>query len=164
MMENILNIFHYNIYLMLNNVHIIFNKINPLWLSFKIPYIKKFHKKHNHNPRNKHDELWMDDEKGYNILLSNIILGITVSFILTFIFLFVIEYFFSTEGIFVFVFITSMLLSFLISYKNILKENKYLIYFKKYKSYNKSKKSIYMLLSFLSFIGGIILFLLSFSI
>lgn len=164
MMENILNIFHYSIYHMLNNVHIILNKINPLWLLFKIPFIENFHKKHNHNPRNKHDVLWMDDEKGYNILLSNIILGITVSFILTFIFLFIIEYFFSTEGIFVFVFITSMLLSFLISYKNILKENKYLIYFKKYKSYNKSKKSMYMLLSFLSFIGGIILFLLSFSI
>lgn len=67
MMENILNIFHYSIYHMLNNVHIILNKINPLWLLFKIPFIENFHKKHNHNPRNKHDVLWMDDEKGYNI-------------------------------------------------------------------------------------------------
>ena len=68
------------------------------------------------------------------------------------------------EDIYEGVFVTSMFLSFLISYTNILKENKYLIYFEKYESYNKSEKRIYMLLSFLSFIGAIILFLLSFSI
>lgn len=162
MMENILNIFHFSIFFMLNKVHVIFNKINPLWLLFKIPFIEKYHNKHHHNPRDKHNKLWTDSEIGFNIWFSNIILGLALSFILTFLFVIIINGLFFFKNSFVVIFIGSLLLSFLISYVYVLKDDKYLVYFKKYESWREIDKRMYLLLSILFLIGSTILFSLSF--
>ena len=139
-MENIINIFHYCIYLLDSKLHLLSNKINPFLLLYKIPYLKRKAEENGENLNEVYNETFINKDFGFNIMVAG---GITVGVI----FLFIVAFF--QTALFVFnieiglnsmVFIIFGLISFLICYFLIFRNDKYLTYIKKYESWTKSKR------------------------
>lgn len=161
-MENSLNILHYCIYLVDCKLHFLSNKINPLLHLYKLPFMKRrFKKLEIENPLEFYNEGFTNKKYGLSIIVSGGILVVAISFV-----------FISLEEILMNVFdgdfiidinhyIFFMITAYLLCYFLVFKEDKYLIYFKKYETWSKTEKRKYVVLSFVFVLGVIIFFFVS---
>lgn len=161
-MEDIINIFHYCIYLIDRKLHLLSNKINPFLLLYKIPYLKRKAKENGENLYEVYNETFISKDFGFNIMVAG---GITVGVI----FIFSIAFFQTTLFILnikiqlnAIIFIFFALISFLICYFLIFRKDKYLSYIKKYEAWTKFKKRRNILLSIVFVAISVIFFFMSF--
>src|SRR5690606_15695605 len=139
-MENIINIFHYCIYLIDRKLHFLSNKINPFLLMYKIPYFQKKAKENGENLYEIYNDTFTNKNYGFNIMVAA---GITIGVI------FILMVAFLKTAIFILNFETKLnsgvliflgLISYLICYFLIFTNDKYLRYFKNYSNWTKSKR------------------------
>jgi len=133
------------------------NKVNPVLILYKLPYFRKKHKKKNFDPVKIQNDLWMNKKNGINLWVSEVVLG-SVVFSVFLSFYFIITRTFNINGkpwLFVIFFIT---ISTFITFQNVSKNDKYLIHFKEFEHWSKSKKRKYMLFSIFTIICSTALF------
>lgn len=160
-MENLLNIFHYCIFLMDKKLHYLSNKVNPLLFIFKIPFFKKVAEKNNEDLFEVYNTTFTDKANGFNIwvaggILISVIFGILIST-----FTFICRVLSLYEYVPKFYYILCLGISIFIGYFYIFKKDKYLYYFKQYEMWSKSQKRKYILISFLLIIATIAYFFMS---
>ena len=155
-----LNILHYSLYLIENKLHSLFNKINPALLLFKIPSVKKRMKDKEgiENPTEWYDDFWTDKKNGFSLwFIGGWLIGIVF---LVFIGLGIItikilspeltlsKYFFISSGI----------ISYLICYFSVFKNDQYLKYFKEFENWTTNEKRIKTFTSIAFILSVIVLF------
>lgn len=160
MIKRELNKLHYCLYLIERKTHLLINKVNPALLLFKIPFIRKKFKNNESvdEPGEWFNDFWLNKETGYGLIFIG-------GWLVTIIFLFL---FSSVKIIFdlininelfnAFYFIVFAILSYIICYFTVFKENRYLSYFDTFKYWSLRKKRINVLYSILFIIGVITLF------
>ena len=161
--EIYLNIIHYCIFKFLNRLSIAIDKINPLMLLGKIPCIKRGHEKHNTSLTKIMNDIYLDEYSGYNIMYSNAAVGMIIFVNFYFITLFLnnligLSNFITWSNIFYF----SIIPSYLIFHFTISKNDKYILYFRKFDKKSKQTKREYAFLSLLFIVLTILSFILSF--
>lgn len=160
-MENIINIFHYCIYLLDRKLHLLSNKINPFLLLYKIPYLKRKAKENGEDLNKVYNETFINKDYGFNIMVAGgitvgVIFLFLVAFFQTALFIFNIENRLKPTG-----FIILGIISFFICYFLIFKNDKYLIYGKKYEKWTKYNRRINIWLSILFLVMTVIFFFVS---
>lgn len=148
-MTNFLNIIHYCFYLFFVKLDYWFNKANPFLLIYKIPFIQRYHRKHNWNPYVQRKKVWNDQKYGFNIIIAGGILtasliGIFISLVFS-----VNNIFKLYENIPIYFIAISGVLGYLICFVCVFKGHKYLNYFKKYQFWNTKKRRGNVFFSFL---------------
>ncbi len=142
MINKALNKLHYCIYIIECKAHLLFNKINPTILLFKIPFIRKKFKDNQgiDKPVEWFNDFWLNKETGFGLIFTGGWL-VAIVFILLFSLMKIVfnlvnldellnEYYFIALGI----------LSYLICYFIVFKEDKYLVYFDSFKYWTKREK------------------------
>lgn len=163
-MERALNIFHYCSYLFFNKLQLFNNKINLVLLLYKLPYFRKKHKKNNYDPVKVHNEVWMNKENGFNVLIADIVLGVTIIAIFMGLFFIITRVLNITHNMpkpYVLIFVA---IGLYISNLYVFKKDKYLDYYQEFEHWTKKQRRKYMLFSFLTIIGTIVFFFASFMV
>lgn len=159
--EFYLNILHYCIFKFLGKFSLFIDKINPLMYLEKIPIIKKNFEKNNTNLSKVVNEVWLNEERGFNVMYSTAFTAVIIYFYMFFIFLLInLVIGLSWE----YVFYLAILPSYAIYYIFINKNGKYISYFKNFNKFSKVTIRKYALISFFFFALSIILFSLSFKL
>ncbi|CAM3499391.1 hypothetical protein AEQU2_02766 [Aequorivita lipolytica] len=160
-MENIINIFHYCIYLIDCKLHFLSNKINPFLLLYKIPYFKRKAKENGESFLDVYNDTYINKEFGLSLFFSA---GITGGVI----FILMIGLFKLTTYIFRFeillnsvIYILFGVITYLLCYFLIFIKDKYLVYFKKYENWSHSERRKYIVYSILFTIISICFFFVS---
>jgi hypothetical protein len=162
-MKRSLNILHFSMYLIATKLHSLFNKINPALLLFKIPSVKKRMKDNDgiENPTEWLDNLWTDKKDGFSlwysggwligiVALAFIGLGIIAIKIIN-LKLILNESYFISLGI----------ISYIICYFLVFKNDMYLKYFEEFENWTTKEKRLNILSSFGFILAIIILFFIS---
>ena len=162
-MKRSLNILHFSLYLIETKLHSLFNKINPALLLFKIPSVKKRMKENEgiENPTEWYDNFWTDKKNGFGLwFIGGWLIGIVA---LTFIGLGIIAIKIITPELILneYFFISSGIISYLICYFLVFKNDRYLKYFKEFENWTISEKRKNMLTSIGFILAVIVLFFLS---
>ena len=162
-MKRRLNILHFSLYLIENKLHSLFNKINPALLLFKIPSVKRRMKEKEgiENPTEWYDEFWTDKKNGFGLwFIGGWLIGIVA---LTFIGLGIITIKILSPELVLnkYFFILSGVISYLICYFLVFKNDQYLKYFKEFENWTISEKRIKTLSSIGFILSVIVLFFLS---
>ena len=162
-MKRSLNILHFSLYLIETKLHSLFNKINPALLLFKIPSVKKRMKENEgiENPTEWYDNFWNDKKNGFGLwFIGGWLIGIVA---LTFIGLGIIAIKIITPELILneYFFISSGIISYLICYFLVFKNDRYLKYFKEFENWTISEKRKNMLTSIGFILAVIVLFFLS---
>lgn len=157
-MENIFNALIYCLYLILKKNDFFLKKVNPVFMLFKIPYVKTFHKKKRWNPYHEHEKLWNDKIKGFNVIVSLGISGSVIFGILISSFGIISRVFNLYEYVPGFYFVIFCGMSILISYLISWRRNKYLEYFEKFEKWTVKEKRRNIIFSFLAIIAAIAYF------
>ena len=157
-MEKALNTFNYSIYLILKKFDYLFNKVNPVLLLYKIPFIKKYHEKNGWNPYRERAKIWNDKKNGFNIWIAEGILMGVIFGILIGTFMVINNLLNFYEYVPKFYYIVFAGLSLYTCYLFVFKKDKYLGYFKQYERWTKNQKRKYVLISFLAIIATIAYF------
>ena len=162
-MKRSLNILHFSLYLIETKLHSLFNKINPALLLFKIPSVKKRMKENEgiENPTEWYDNFWTDKKNGFGLrFIGGWLIGIVA---LTFISLGIIAIKIITPELVLneYFFISSGIISYLICYFLVFKNDLYLKYFKEFENWTISEKRKNMLTSIGFILSVIVLFFLS---
>lgn len=153
-----LNILHYCIYRTHYNLHLLAQRINPFNLIHKLPFQKK---KYEQLGINIHDEI-NKAFGGNNTGMSVMVAGGFLFFVLFFM-LFAITNIlliaFNVTALSAVYFIIFGLISFIVCYSFVFKENKYLKYFQEFEGWTKGEEKKYGWMSFLFILIVIMLFL-----
>ena len=162
-MKRRLNKLHFSLYLIENKLHSLFNKINPALLLFKIPSVKRRmrEKEGIENPTEWYDDFWTDRKNGYSLwFVGGWLIGIVA---LTFIGLGIITIkILSPELVLIkYYFISTGVISNLICYFLVFKNDQYLKYFKEFENWTTSEKRKNVLMSILFMLGVVTLFFTS---
>jgi hypothetical protein len=158
MVENSLNILHYCIYRVHYNLHLLFNKINPLRLIHKLPFQKR-----------RYEELGIDIDKEINKAfgdkrygLSTIVAGgaiVSILFLLMMALVFLtIKAAGSNLKLSPIHFVLAGLLSWIVCHFIVFKGDKYIRYFKAYDKWTRKEKTKYGWASFLFTVTAVVLF------
>jgi hypothetical protein len=160
--ENLFNIVHYTLYKIDYKLHFLFNKVNPALLLGRIPALRRKFEEQGTTYIEVVNKLWIDKRYGFGIILS----GGGLLFI---VFLVLISLYTILNGLLsqpmsssLFPFVLSLLFSYLICYYRVFKDDKYLLYFKKYDKWSKKDKIKNHSISFVMFFISITLFVFSF--
>lgn len=159
--EFYLNVIHFCYYRAHYKMHLLANKVNPFKLIAEIPFVKKRHKKMG----------IVDFQKEIDNVFSNKNFGLSMTFaggiLLSILFVLILSIFgfirklFQIEWLLVH-FIIFGVLSAIICYFFVFKNDKYIKYFDIFEKWDKKKKSKYRSLTFASTIIVFLLFILSF--
>lgn len=160
-MEKGLNIFIYCTYLIFKKIDYFFKKANPLFLLFRIPIIKKYHKSKGWDPYYEREKIWNDKRNGFNIWISAVILLGVIFGVFLSSFTIISRVFNLYDYVPKFYYLTYSGVSFIIGYLYVFKKDKYLDYFKQYEKWTKNQKRKYVLISFLVIIATIAYFFMS---
>jgi hypothetical protein len=162
-MENYLNILHYCIYKFEYKLHLISNKLNPILWIYKLPYLKrKFEEKGISDVEKEFNKAFANKENGLSIMVSGgAIIGIVFFLILSLVIL--LKRLFNMDlaleiSHFVFIAVLSIILCYFFIFKN----DKYLAYFKKYENWSRTERLKYGWISLTTISLVIILFFISF--
>lgn len=160
-MKAILNIFVYCNYLIQVKLHYLFNRINPAGLLLYIPFIKKKFERKNQDPWEEFNKAFTDKNNGHSVLVAHIVsVGIIFILFISSV-LYISGVFHCQDKVDEYYFIACGVVSMLIYYIYILKEDKYLICFKKYEKWTRIQKRIYIVISFLVILASIAYFCMS---
>ena len=148
--EFYINVVHYCIFKFLYKLQMIMNKINPFMYLEKIPRIKRNFEKHGTSLTEVVNKTWLDEERGFNIMYPTAVVTFILYLIISCIFLFIYD-FFSLETFFTWeiVAIISVIPAYLIYHFAIDKDQKYILYFRRFKKKTKNIKRGYAIFSFL---------------
>ena len=160
-MEKIVNKIHFCFYLIDTKLHSISNSFNPFRLLYKIPYIKKRDKKLGITRDEVLNNTFTDKQFGISIMVSG---GVLIAFVFLLLFsiinysikLFSLDFILNKE-----IFISISILSFLICYFLVFRNDKYLKYFKEFKRWNETKKRRNVIKSVIVSLLLIIIFFIS---
>jgi hypothetical protein len=158
-MKNSLNQLFYFIHISVRRIHLFSNKINPVLLLFKIPILKKRmrNKFGIENPMENWNEQWNNDENGLGLMFSQSYLVLIFVFILIGFEILLLRNFDFNMNHDNYLWILYLLPSYLLCYFLVFKNNKYLNYFEKYKSWSKVEKRRNDILS-IAFITSVLIF------
>lgn len=156
-MKNILNILHYSIYKMHYKSHLIANKVNPFNLIHKLPFQKSKYEELDIDIQKETDKAFQDEKYGLSIMISG---GVLLSIILTLLVSLglILEKTFDQKINIKYLLLISGLISYLICYFTVFKNDRYLEYFRTFKYWPKKKTNFYIVLSSLFICGVIVLF------
>jgi len=151
-MENYLNIIHFVLYRMINKLHLITERFNPVNLIHKLPFQRKRYEELGIDIHDEINKIWGDKQFGLSIQAAGGLLWGGLGL-----------FFFSLSMLFNFQISILLLfgcaiLSGAIYYVFIFRDDKYLIYFKKYENCSRNVRRKYNWLT----VGSIFLVLLSF--
>ena len=160
-MKNILNIFHYSIYLMHYKLHLLSNRINPFRLIHKLPFQKRRNQELGINIDEEINKAFQNREYGLSTLVSGGgIIGI-VFLLLMSLALTVVKLLNLNIELNDFFFIGFGLISFILCYYLVFRKDIYLEYFSEYEKWNRQEMKKYVWISFGFIIGVIALFFTS---
>jgi len=160
-MKNLLNKFHYCIYLMDRRLHYLSNYINPSLLLFRLPCVKKKYERRNQNIFEEYNKVFTDKNNGFSIWVAEgILMGVIFGILIGSIFL-ISRIFNFYENISMFHFMICAGLSMFICYLYVFKNDKYLDYFDQFEKWPKSQKRKYIIISFLVILASIAYFFVS---
>jgi len=155
--ENYLNILHFCFYKADSKLHLLFNKVNLLRLLLKIPYIKKrLEKKGITDFQKEYDKAFLDKNSGLSMVFAGGILwGIVAVFFFTLLILFNLIVYAGTPII-----ISCSILSGVVCYFFVFRNDMYIQYFDKYEKWSKAEKRKFSWLTFASIVAVFLLFYL----
>jgi hypothetical protein len=161
-MERFWNIVHYSVYRADYKLHLLFNKINPLRLLFKLHHSKRNFEKLGVDPMNALNEAFKRPDIG----ISSIRAG-GFMYILVFLICFgLVNIFCGLSQISIrlrlYHFMIFVIASLVVNYFLLFQQKKYLAYFKEFEKMPKEEKKKWALLSSLAIIGIILFFIGSF--
>lgn len=148
-MATYLNIIHYCLYKFLYRLHLATDKVNPFKLLLNIPIIKKKAKKEGVNLQNSINEAWGNKVYGLSVSYAGGLLWglMGLFFVATLILL---RLPLSNLNILIIIVLSGVICHF-----SVFKNNKYLLYFKKYEKWSKAQSRKYSWLT-----AGSVLFVL----
>ena len=157
-MKNKINILHYCIYRAHYNLHLLANKINPFNLIHKLPFQKKRYEKLGIDIQKEIDKAFGNTSYGLSIMVA----GILTASILCFLFLAITNILIKTLSINTVLsaryFIVFGMLSFIIYYLFVFKDDKYLLYFKDFERWTKNENRKYAWISFAFVVSVFLMF------
>lgn len=158
-MEKFWNIVYYYAYRADYKFHLLFNKINPVFYFYKLPFAKRHFEKMGINPVTEVNKAFRRPDIG----LSSIFSG-GLMYILVFLFCFGIVNLYSAItqielNLKLYHFIALIIISFIVNHFLLFKHDKYLNYFKEFEKMEKTDKMRWACISL-----GVILIILLFSI
>jgi hypothetical protein len=155
-MENYLNVLHYCFYKAHYKFHLLANKVNPFRLLTKIPFVKKrLEKKGIMDIEKEIDNVFQDKNFGLSMTIAGGVLWGEIS-VLFFSILIIFNVPISTP----YIIIACSVLSSVISYFFVFRNNKYIEYFDRYKNWSKAEKQKYSWFTLASIIVVFLLFYL----
>ena len=148
-MENILNIYHYSLYLMHYRLHLLVNRVNPFILLHKLPMQKRKYKELGIDIDKEVDKAFGNKKFGLSILVSGGLLLVTI-FLSIFILLQLLIRLLDIELIFgKYIYIVIVALSFGICYIFVFYKDKYMPYFDRYEKLKRKEQNRYIIFSML---------------
>jgi hypothetical protein len=156
-----LNILHYCIYRAHYNLHLLANKINPLNLIHELPFQKRRYEKLGIDIHKEIDKAFSDKSNGLSIMVAGGALFGLIFFLLFAITKILMNAIDNVTVLSARYFITFGVLSLIICYLFVFKEDKYLVYFKDFESWTKGESQKYSRISFIVVV--FLMFLLSLS-
>ncbi|MBS4039652.1 MAG: hypothetical protein KGZ81_03540 [Flavobacteriales bacterium] len=163
LVEFYVNVINYCVFKFLNRLSKTIDKLNPIMYFDRIPRIKRNFEKHNTSLTEIVNKTWLDENTGFNIMYSTAAVTFILYLIISCIFLFIYD-FFRLESFFTWeiVAIISVIPAYLIYHFAIDKNQKYILYFRKFDKKTKEIKRGYAIFSFLIILFSILMFILSF--
>lgn len=157
--ENYLNILHFCVFKVNHKFYLLYDKIDPFNFIHKLPFQKKRYEKLGINPIKKFNNIFENKTYGFSVTVAGgLLLGILFLF-----FWGVVNFLIGAPEGFISLTTPHMLISIFLSvsfsYLFVFKQDKYLIYFKKFELWPKSAKVKYSLISF-GFIVAVFCFLI----
>lgn len=153
-----LNILHYFIYRAHYNLHLFANKINPFNLIHELPFQKRRYEKLGIDIHKEINKAFGDKNTGLSVIVAGGVLFAVLFFLLfatTNILMNAINAATLSVGYFIAFGVVSLIVCYLFVFKN----DKYLAYFKEFESWTKSESRKYGWMSFLFIMVVLILFL-----
>ncbi len=160
-MERIFNIVHYCLYVLDYKLHLLSNKINPFLLIYKIPYIKKRDKKLDRSSYKVYNDTFGNTGYGLSITVSGIILSSTVFLLLLSLCQLTIKICHLSFTLNNYFYASLCLITYLICFFLVFRNDKYLKYFKEFKNWDKTERRKKIILTILFVISVIFLFFYS---
>lgn len=161
-MERFWNIIHYFVYRGDYKLHLLFNYINPVRWILLIPGIKRFYDEKKINVLEESEKAFLRPDIG----ISNMRTGVFMYLIFFFICFGLINY---VSGILqteldlkLYHFITLIIITLIVNYFLLFKQNKYLTYFKEFDKMPKEDKKKWAWISFVVILGILLFFIGSF--
>jgi hypothetical protein len=157
-----LNIVHYCIYKADYKLHMLSNKINPFVLIGKITAVKRKFEEQGTTHLDAANKIWTDKRFGFGVMISGGVLPSLLFFFFWAIFTIIsgiLGYQFKVDFYHLFFFLVPAIL---LSYPLVLKDARYIKYFKNFDKWSKIEKWKYSLLSLAFIITVIALFVYSF--
>ena len=163
-MEFRLNVLHYCIYIVHYKLHLILNKINPVWLLAELPFLKKRYEKLGVNIYKEVNKAFDNRRYGLSMTIAGgLLFGIFFLFIMGLSLLVIrtvnLDIVFTPPYFIIFAF-----LAFTVCYFYVFKNDKYLKYFKEFDKWPRpqKRKNVYLSLAFIIivlcvFFGGFML-------
>lgn len=161
-MEIGLNILHYCIYSIHYKLHLLADKVNPFWLVAELPFLKRRYEKLGIDIHKEVNKAFSDKRNGMSMMAAGgVLFGILFLFLMGVCHLLIqimnLDIVFTVPY-----FIVFTLISFIVCYFYVFKNDKYLQYFKEFEKRPKAKKNQYTYLSIGFIIGVLCLFIGSF--
>ncbi|MFB9053958.1 hypothetical protein ACFFVB_12800 [Formosa undariae] len=158
-----LNILHYCLYLIQVKLHLLFNKINPVLLLFKIPSVKKRMKESDgiESPTEWYNNFWNDKKNGFGTrFIGGSLIGI-ISFAFIGLGIILVKIISPELVLNSFFFISMGIISYLICYFLVFKNDQYLEYFNEFEDWTIKQKRKYVFGSISFILLIIVLFFFS---
>jgi uncharacterized BrkB/YihY/UPF0761 family membrane protein len=161
-MERFWNFIHYFIYKLDYRFHILFNKINPIFYFYKLPYAKKHFEKMGIDPVIEVNKAFKRSDFGISSIRAGgfmYILVFIICFGLVNLFCALIQI---NIRLRLYHFIIFVIVSLIINYFLLFQQNKYLVYFNEFESLPKEEKIKWAWISLAAIIGIVCFFIGSF--
>jgi hypothetical protein len=157
-LERFWNIIYYFSYRSHYRFHLLFNKINPVALVYKLPFAKRHFEKMGIDPVTEVNKAFRDPKSGVSTLFADgvVIVSVFVSCVAV-LFLWI-GYFEPKSWLTSYHFVGCMAFSFVFNYALVWRRDKYLKYFKKFEKMPPKVRRLWAWTS-LAFVLGVILFL-----
>lgn len=161
-MKRFWNLIYYFAYLGDYNLHLLFNKINPLLLIYRMPAIKRLGKKKGVNFEEEINKAFQNPKHGLSAIRSfGLLFSLPFFLCLGFYNLYCV-FIHSEANLKIYHFIIFTLISLTLNHFLVFKNKKYLFYFKKFAKIPLNEKRKWAWISFLTIIGIILFMICSF--
>jgi hypothetical protein len=158
-MERFWNLIHYFVYIGDYQIHLLFNKINPVFYFYMLPFAKKHFKKKGIDPLIEVNKSFKKQDLGISSIRSGGLMILTIILLCFGIGNLYIGIYRIRYNVSIYPFLLVLTISFAINYFLLFRNNKYLQYFKEFEKMERAKKNKWAWISF-----GVILSIFLFSI